>query len=64
MVKIQSLIKNGATKSAEVPKRIKDLLSANSKPEEKSPEEVTPEEKPEEQPQDMGNNNPEEKQSN
>ena len=46
ITKIQSLIKNGATKSVEVPKRIKDLLSANSKPEEKTPEDVAPEETP------------------
>jgi hypothetical protein len=64
ITKIQSLIKNGATKSAEVPKRIKELLNANSKPEPKSPEEVSPQEKPEEQPQDVENNNSEKKQSN
>lgn len=46
ITKIQSLIKNGATKAVEVPKRIKDLLSANSKPEEKTPEDVAPEETP------------------
>ena len=46
ITKIQSLIKNGATKSVDVPKRIKDLLSANSKPEEKTPEDVAPEETP------------------
>jgi hypothetical protein len=46
ITKIQSLIKNGAIKSAEVPERIKKLLNADSKPKENTPTEKTPEETP------------------
>jgi hypothetical protein len=46
ITKIQSLITNGATKSAEVPERIKKVFNVNTKPEEKMPEDVAPEETP------------------
>ena len=46
ITKIESLIKNAATKSAEVPEKIKKVFNVNSKPEEKTPEEVSPEETP------------------